>query len=76
MEYFYGNFSIQQSTALPEKTITNFSEKILPLNQLRCETTVISPVGIYLFKVDNRNTRTSCEICSKVTIKTSRTTSF
>ena len=29
-----------------------------------------SPAGIYLFKVNNRNTRTRCEICSKLTIKT------
>ena len=30
------------------------------------------PAGIYLFKVvDNRNTRTKYEICSKLTIKTS-----
>ena len=28
------------------------------------------PGGIYLFKVNNRNTRTRCEICSKLTIKT------
>ena len=28
------------------------------------------PVNIYLFKVDNRNTKKRCEICSKVTIKT------
>ena len=28
------------------------------------------PVGIYLFKVNNRNTRTRCEICSKLTINT------
>ena len=28
------------------------------------------PVGIYLFKVNNRNTRARCEICSKLTIKT------
>ena len=28
------------------------------------------PAGIYLFKVKNRNTRTMCEICSKLTIKT------
>ena len=28
------------------------------------------PVGIYMFKVNNRNTRTRCEICSKLTIKT------
>ena len=29
-----------------------------------------SPVGIYLLKVNKRNTRTRCEICSKLTIKT------
>ena len=28
------------------------------------------PVGIYLLKVNNRNTRTRSEICSKLTIKT------
>ena len=28
-----------------------------------------NPVGIYLLKVNNRNTRTRCEICSKLTIK-------
>ena len=27
-------------------------------------------VGIYLFKVNNRNTRARCETCSKLTIKT------
>ena len=26
--------------------------------------------GIYLFKVNNRSTRTMCEICSKLTLKT------
>ena len=30
----------------------------------------ISPAGNYMFKVNNRNTRTRCEICSKLTIKT------
>ena len=30
----------------------------------------IIPAGIYLLKVNNRNTRTRCEICSKLTIKT------
>ena len=29
-----------------------------------------SPAGIYLFKVNNKNTKTRCEICSKSTIKT------
>ena len=28
------------------------------------------PLGIYLLKVNNRNTRTRCETCSKLTIKT------
>ena len=31
---------------------------------------VSDPANIYLFKVDNRNTRKKCEICSKLTIKT------
>ena len=29
----------------------------------------LNPVGSYMFKVNNRNTRTKCEICSKLTIK-------
>ena len=28
------------------------------------------PAGNYMFKVNNRNTRARCEICSKLTIKT------
>ena len=28
------------------------------------------PASIYLLKVNNRNTRRNCEICSKLTIKT------
>ena len=35
------------------------------------QTWQINPVGIYLFKVNNRITRTRCEICSKLTIKIS-----
>ena len=27
------------------------------------------PANIYLFKINNRNTRKRCEICSKITIK-------
>ena len=29
-----------------------------------------NPVDIYLLKVNNRNTKTRCETCSKLTIKT------
>ena len=31
---------------------------------------IMFPANIYLFKVNNRNTRKGCEICSKLTIKT------
>ena len=30
----------------------------------------LKPAENYMFKVNNRNTRTWCEICSKLTIKT------
>ena len=30
----------------------------------------ITLAGIYMFKVNNRNTRTRCQVCSKLTIKT------
>ena len=36
-------------------------------------TWLTSPAGIYLFKVNKRNARTMCEICSKLTIKTQLT---
>ena len=29
-----------------------------------------NPVGIHLLKVNNKNARARCEICSKLTIKT------
>ena len=31
---------------------------------------LIYPAGIYLVKVNDRNTRTRCDVCSKLTIKT------
>ena len=30
----------------------------------------LNPVGIYMLKVNNGNTRIRCEICSELTIKT------
>ena len=30
----------------------------------------IFPAGIYLLKINNRNSKTRCEICFKLTIKT------
>ena len=34
------------------------------------------PAGIYLLKVNNRNTRPRCKICSKLTIKTPKRRNF
>ena len=30
---------------------------------------LLLPAGIYVFKVNNRNARTKCKICSKLTIR-------
>ena len=35
-----------------------------------------NPLDIYLLKVNNRNTKARCEICSKLTIKTPECTSL
>ena len=46
-------------------------DSVLPVHNLKinflCQFTL---AGIYLFKFNNGNTRTMCEICSKLTIKT------
>ena len=39
-----------------------------PMNQIILRVIPV-PAGIYLLKVNKRNTRASCEICSKLTIK-------
>ena len=41
----------------------------LKINLLRAAKS-LNPAHIYLFKVNYRNTRKRCEICSKLTIKT------
>ena len=40
------------------------------LQTSKIENYATTPVGNYMFKVSNRNTRTRCEMCSKLTIKT------
>ena len=46
-------------------SIASFFIKIMFFKCKQC-----IPAGIYLLKVNNRNTRTRCEICSKLTINT------
>ena len=47
-----------------------FSKKSWNSKKISNSKKIHSPAGIYLLKVNNRNTRTRCEICSKLTIKT------
>ena len=49
---------------------------VVPLTQQKARTskalssdTIHNSVGNYMFKVNNRNTETACEICSLLTIK-------
>ena len=37
---------------------------------MHCKNSVLNPAGIYLHKINNRNSRTRCEICSKLKLKT------
>ena len=37
---------------------------------LLAQSTITSLAGIYMFKVNDKNSRTRCEICSELTIKT------
>ena len=39
-------------------------------NKVLVEENVTNPTSIYLFKINNRNNRKMCEICSKLIIKT------
>ena len=39
-------------------------------SELKCKSLSDDPAGNYMFKVNIRSTRTRCEICSKLTIKT------
>ena len=39
------------------------------LTDVRTVFGTVFPAGIYLLKVNNRNSRTRCEICSRLTIK-------
>ena len=39
-------------------------------SETECTSAGSNPAGIHMFKMNQRNTRTRCEICSKLTIKT------
>ena len=53
--------------ALPS---VSFRHGFLNFNAATIPGIVTIPAGNYMFKVNNRNTRTRCEICSRLTLKT------
>ena len=57
------------TSKVPEVLITYFID-LGKLNGCIEEGAACLPAGNYMFKVNNRNNRTKCEICSKLTIKT------
>ena len=73
------SFSFDFEATLWEKLDRDFEGAInmilvifLILYKEKIETNCLSLTltGSYMFKVNNRNTRTNCEICSRLTIKT------
>ena len=67
------DFSGNRNQLIPLKSLSKVNhavEKWLSALLFTPSKTPMNPAGIYLFKVNNRNTRTRCEICSKLTIKT------
>ena len=58
-------FSVQQPLVVGKD---NFEEK-KSWGEAEFSKTSTAPAGIYMLKVNNINTRTRCEICSKLTIK-------
>ena len=60
----------KSSVTFPLFSINNFMEILLKIKFSQEKTEmVVTLVGIYLFKVNHRNTRTMCETCSKLTIQ-------
>ena len=57
-----------KSAQNPEKHVS-ISTNIDQFEQVEMTKNRHFPAGNYMFKVNNRNTRTRCEICSKLTIK-------
>ena len=62
---------VRRSKKNPQRNEEERCEGDTELDSLEKETKkwkIIVPAGIYLLKVNNRNTRTRCEICSSVSI--------
>ena len=68
------SFAINRSCIIQQKTFDKSVKRMLQwhlISNVSFRSSMIcNPAGNYMFKVNNRNTRTRCEIYSKWTIKT------
>ena len=65
-----GSFVVVESRIKHLKDDFGFIQEIKLFQKIIFALFIVFPSGIYLFKVGNRHTRTMCEICSKLTVKT------
>ena len=63
----YNNLITQPVFICPKSTMLTTTFPLLTLNNVNTNS---YPANIYLFKVNKRNSRKRCEICSKLSIKT------
>ena len=70
--FFKIHFPIKWSNYMRHvtKKWSMWHEKNMRHDKLQILSKVFNPVDVYSFKVNNGNTRTMCEICSDLTIKT------
>ena len=55
---------------IPPETVIQMCSQMSPESFLNNIARLDLPANIYLFEFNNRNTRKSCKVCSKLTIKT------
>ena len=68
-QWFLKSWICREKLSLSQTTLSQWINKSwLYYNTTESSTTAI-PADNYIFKVNNRNTRTRCGICSKLTIK-------
>ena len=52
------------------RLVESYQNRIRVIQIVSYKLLLVRPAGIYLLKIDNKNTRKKCKICSKLTIKT------
>ena len=62
--------SLLGTTKIPIQLLVSTRNTALSSNEFISNDKTGHPIYIYFFKVDIKNTRKRCEICSKLTIKT------